>query len=258
MNKPLFLSIYRSQFRNDEEEISRVQSFFSQLKGIILPSRNRREYFFSRYSPPCPLYVLGEVLDGSYFFRKTEITAERKILTFAVFISVHNPDYIANVHSGLEKILMTNNELKISWVCFGDKLKREILKDVKNRSLERYVTITDLQDFPLLACEGLITDGQGNYSEEQYLHLLLSCIKEGKLLITKPEEGLEDILLNGVNCLVVPDYSSGKLCHLIHFFICFPEEIVNILKGAEVFYKEQHSFETNSGKFREIYHNAVR
>ena len=258
LNKPLFFSIYRNQIKNAENEIDEVHSFFGQLKGMILPNVNIKEQIFSQYSPSCPLYVLGEVLDASYFFKKTEITEEKRVLTFAVMISVLNIDYIHNVHSGLEKILMTNNELKISWVCFGDKLKREILKDVKSRSLERYVSITDLQDFPLLAYEGLITDGQGNYSEEQYLHLLLSCIKEEKLLIVKPEEGLEDILLNGVTCLAVPDYSSGKLAHLIHFFITFPEEIVSITKTALEFYREQHSFEVNSRKLSDLYQNAVR
>lgn len=258
LNKPLFYSIYRNQFKKAEKEIAGIQPMFSQLQGIILPNRNIKEQIFTQYAPSCPLYVLGEVLEASYLFKKSEITEEKRVLTFAVMLSIPNKDYIQNVHTGLEKILMTNNELKISWVCFGDKLKREILKDVKARSLERYVTITDLQDFPLLTYEGLITDGQGYYTEEQYLHLILSCFKEGKLLITKPEEGLEDILLNGVNCLVVPDYSSSKLSHLIHFFISFPEEIVSITKSAGEFYREQHSFEANSGKFYEIYHNAVR
>ena len=258
LGKPLFYSVYRNQFKKSQKEIAEVQSFFSQLKGIILPNRDIKERFFAEYSPSCPLHVLGEVLDASYLFKKTEITEEKRVLTFAVLISVLNMDYIQNVHTGLEKILITNNELKIAWVCFGDKLKREILKDVKSRSLERYVTITDLQDFPLLAYEGLITDGQGYYTEEQYLHLLLSCFKEEKLLITKPEEGFEDILLNGVTSLVVPDYSSSKLSHLIHFFISFPEEIVAITKSAGEFFKEQHSFEANSRKFLEIYQNTVR
>ena len=258
LGKPLLYSIYRNQFKKAEKEIAGIHSLFSGVKGILVPNRNIMERIFSEYTPTCPLHVLGEVLDASYLFKKSEITVDRRVLTFAVLISLPNKDYIQNVHTGLEKILITNNELKISWVCFGDRLKKEILKDVKERSLERYVSITDLQDFPLLSYEGLITDGQGNYTEEQYLHLILSCLKEGKLLLTRPEEGLEDILLNGVTSLVVPDYSSSKLSHLIHFYISFPEEIVSLTKSAQIFYKEQHSFEVNSRKLLEIYHNAIQ
>lgn len=255
---PVFYSIYRHTLKDLRDNLDSALPAIEKLTTVTAYSPGIRDWLIRLAIKP-PVTVLSEVLDTSYNFRESLIDeSKKKPLTFAVLISELNPDYISNVHIGLEKILMTGNELKVAWVCFDERISRYLSGDITKRALGKHVSITELQNFPLLNYEGLITDGNQKryYSDEHYVHIVLSCIKEGKLLVTAPEPGLDDLLLNGETCLVVPDYSSNKLSHLIHFFISFPEEIVNVTKSAREFYEKNHSFPVNSRRLLEAYSKA--
>ena len=260
LNIPAVFSVYRHKFNEIKTGITKLAGLLNKTKAIFVPSRDIKEKLYD-CSVSVPMIVLGEVLDSSYNFKKTKITGKDQLLTFAVVISQYNKDYINNVHHGLEKILMTNKELKISWICDDAKIKQKIIEDYSSRSLlDKYVSITDLKNFPLLQYEGLIVDGNENYAytDTQYLFFILSCIKEGKFILTRPDPGLSDILINNVTCITIPTYSSNELGHLIHFFISFQEEIMTISLSAMKFFQENHDKTVNLEKLKTACESIVK
>lgn len=91
------------------------------------------------------------------------------------------------------------------------------------------------------------------WSDGQYIHFLLSCLQNGKFIISRPEIEYDDILIDEQNCIMVDDFSSNKLGHLIHFFINFQEEILAISENAKKFMLENHSKELNNQSIKKIY-----
>ncbi|EKD27963.1 MAG: hypothetical protein ACD_79C00484G0004 [uncultured bacterium] len=253
-NIPMCFSFYRNTWSEVSKNLSKHKKTLSNTKNIFVPGRQIMEVLHGQ-EINVPMTIVKEVLDSTYVFKKAYSYKERPVMTFAVLISEFNKDYINNVHTGLEKILMTGKELNVAWICFEKDVQAAIEEDVKNRSLGKYVSIIDLKNFPLLEYEGLIADGNKNqaYSLSQYLHLLFSCMSNGKFLIVKEEKGLEDILINEVNCIVLPEYSSSKLGHLIHFFINFQDEMYKVMSDAMNFMEENHSLQTNMKKCVDSY-----
>lgn len=257
-NIPVAFSIYRNNFNDFAKNIDFFKTQIENIKLIFTPNRQIKQFLHDN-GINVQMTVLSEVLEYGYNFKPTTIDDVKRIYTFAILISEFNEDYINNVHHGLEKIIVTNNELKISWICFDEKIKKNILTKIKQKPLSKYVTITELTNFPLLEYDGLITDGnQKNlYTEEQYLHIILSCLRDGKFIITRHEPGLEDLLINGGTCIQLPDYTSNKLSHLIHFFISFPEEMATISNFSKKFYSANYSVEVNSGVLIEAYKRVI-
>lgn len=257
---PVVFSIYRNRWNDFALKSKKKNELLKNVSMFFVPNLDLKEKVYQKISDVnIPITILGEILETFYSFEKAPITEKKSLLNFASLISEFNMEYISNVHGGLEKILMTGNEMKITWVCFESSFKKPLSKEIHSKKLEKYVSLIDICNFPLLKYEGLITDGNQNkaYSDAQYIHLLLSCIKEGKFLITRKENDLKDILIDGVTCIVLPDFSSNKLGHLIHFFISFQEEITAIADSAKNYYKENHSLTLNVKKFKNAYKQII-
>lgn len=253
---PVVFSVYRYAPKSFFTSKDLFSNKGNQVAAIFVPNSKTKQTVHD-LSPEYPVQILKESLESHYFFKEQPSTpsTEKKIFNFAVLISELDEKYIETIHHSLEKILITNHVLSLSWVCFDSKIKKYLQKHILGKTYARYVSITDLTDFPLLNYDGLITDGNKNkmYSPSQYFFLLMSVIKEGKLLITEPIPDLEDILVDGETCLVVEDYHSTKVSHLIHFLISFPEEMLNLSRKASHHYQENHSFKSMGPRLREAY-----
>lgn len=171
--KNSLVSIYRDQIDSIIENKNLLNKLNSST-SILVPSRKIKKILHEN-SINVSMSIFGEVLETSYIFKPALLTEEKQILTFAVLISENNPDYIRNVHRGLEKVLITNHEFKIVWICFEERLVNRIKKIVKEKDISKYVTVKDLKDFPLVEYQGLITDGNLNkaWSDGQYIHFFI-------------------------------------------------------------------------------------
>jgi hypothetical protein len=231
---PLAYTIYRHGCIKHGLDIVLPPNIRNRLQGLFVPHQEIMDTLGEEQRPK-ETAILAEVVGSQYTFKPTVIAAKTE-KTFAALISEKNEPYVQNIHRSLEKILVTNHTLNIAWVCLDESVAKSIRADLAGRKVGEYVRIVPLNDFPMLQYDGMVTDGNLNHSlsDSQYFHLLFSCLAQGKLLITYPEEGMEDILLDGTTCFIVSK-STTKLSHLIHFLINFPDEMENIVNKAKEF-----------------------
>ncbi len=253
---PVIFSAYRSL---SDELISgwrQYAALFQELQACFVPSEEL-ENFLKQSLPALPVFRFPERIESHYAFKAG--SASTSPLRFAVLISEKNPKYVENIHGALAKVMITGKSFDIVWICFEPKMKRDIIKDVESRGLSPFVQVNDLEDFPLAVYDGLITDGNLNkaYTPGQYFHMLLSAIKAGKLLITENEPHMDDILIHGTTALVIPDFSSNKLGHLIHFLISFREEVDKICESARVFYESRETIPVLQGRLQKAYREIL-
>jgi len=238
---PVAFTLYRHQLSNIKTGDFFPKGFWDSIQVLFVPNNEIREKFTGQGSSP-RITVLSEVLESTYYFSEFKVGENRR-KTFAALISSPNESYIQSIHKSLEKILITNHTLNIAWVCMDPDFSKPILEDLAGRRIKEYVSIVPLNDFPMLRYEGLVTDGNCNQcmTFSQYFHLLLSCFMKGKLLITTPEQDMEDVFVDGVTCFVLAGKNENKLSHLIHFLINFPEEMENLVQKAKVYSTENFS-----------------
>jgi hypothetical protein len=252
---PVVFSVYRHNWDRFNSSPVFSSVILNHLKCIFVPNVKIQE-ILQKHFTGLPVRILKESLESHYIFSgQSQLPSAGKTYNFAALISESDEKYVENIHRSLEKILVTNHVLCLSWVCFDSKTKNAVSRSVEGKAYAKYVSITELANFPLLKYDGLITDGNKNkiYSHSQYFSLLMSILREGKLLITQPEPEFEDILRDGETCLVVEDYHSTKISHLVHFLICFPDEIAGLSEKAARFYEQNHSFKLMSAQLTEAY-----
>ena len=249
---PAVYSLYRQDLKASTVADLLAVRELPLLKGIFLPFSSLFEDLRNRdYKGHTA--VLAEVPGSAYAFKSMAMrTGERK--TFAALISEKDEPYIQNIHRSLEKILVTNHTLNIAWVLLAEECEKAIRADLAGRKISEFVRLVRLHDFPMLGYDGLVTDGNLNHclSDSQYFHLLFSCLTQGKLLITYPEEGMEDILMDGQTCFIV-SRSTTKLSHLIHFLINFQDEMSALVARAKTYCQENYSRPVMQERLTSVY-----
>jgi len=163
------------------------------------------------------------------------------------------------VHQSLAKVLQTNNSLKMTWVYTCEKLKQDILRDSRSRSLEKFITCVSPTEVNRLNYAALVCGrGKGKGpAKNLYWEIVLGCLRKGRLLMTLPDPELEKILIDGETCVLLPELNSRQLGHIFHFFISFKEERLKIGRAAKRYYQTTLPSKKMSPPLRKILNRQI-